>query len=290
VVLNGGTIYRDWTMYLSQSYIDTTQPLVETGTQVEQQAYATAFNAAWQMGSKTTLQLGLNQNFRFTEALNNIHEWTTADWYSYQFEPQLSAALGATFGYDKMSLGSDMPFEQALGRVIFQPGTKLRLMVIGGVEDRQFVKPSAPSEVTPIFQALGMYQIGEGTLLTISAQRTVVPSLLANQVNDITVTSVTLRQKIIGSAYGEVSGGYTDESYTDIVPGPAPPGFVNLPIHTDHVEIRSDSRAYGRISLTTVIHTRLTASIFYMYSDNSSSQSNFKYAGNQGGLDLNYRW
>jgi hypothetical protein len=264
VVLNGGTIYRDWTMYLSQSYIDTTQPLVETGTQVEQQAYATAFNAAWQMGSKTTLQLGLNQNFRFTEALNNIHEWTTADWYSYQFEPQLSAALGATFGYDKMSLGSDMPFEQALGRVIFQPGTKLRLMVIGGVEDRQFVKPSAPSEVTPIFQALGMYQIGEGTLLTISAQRTVVPSLLANQVNDITVTSVTLRQKIIGSAYGEVSGGYTDESYTDIVP-----------------EIRSDSRAYGRISLTTVIHTRLTASIFYMYSDNSSSQSNFKYAGNR---------
>jgi hypothetical protein len=290
VILNGGTVYRDWTLYLTQSYIDTTQPLVETGTQVEQEAYATAFNAAWEMSSKTTLQLGLNQNFRFAEGLNNIHEWTTADWFNYQFQPQLSAALGATFGYDELSLGSDMPFEQGLGRVIFQPGTKLRLLVIGGLEDRQFDRPPAPSEVTPIFQALGMYQIGDGTLLTVSAQRTVVASLLANQVNDITTTLVSVRQKIIGSAFAEISGGYTDESYTDIVPGPAPPGFYNIPIRSDHVEIRSDSRAYARISLTTVIHTRLTASIFYMYFDNSSSQANFKYSGDQGGLDLNYRW
>ena len=172
VLLNGGTVYRDWTISLTQSYIDTTQPLVETGTQLEQEAYATAFNAAWQMGSKTTLQLGLNQNFRFTETLNNIHEWTTPDWYNYQFQPQFSAALGATLGYDELSHGSsDMPFEQALGRLIFQPGTRLRLMVIGGGEDRQFLRPAAPSQVTPIFQALAMYQIRDGTLLTVTGNR-----------------------------------------------------------------------------------------------------------------------
>jgi hypothetical protein len=144
--------------------------------------------------------------------------------------------------------------------------------------------------VTPIFQALGMYQIRDGTLLTISAQRTVVPSLIANQVNDVTTALVSIRQKIIGSAYCEISGGYTDEAYTEIVPGPVPKYYFGNPTRTALVLTRSDSRANVRLSLTTVIHTRLNASIFYMYFDNSSSQANFKYSGNQVGLDLNFRW
>ena len=55
---------RDWTLDLSQSYVDTTQPLVETG-ETAQEAYTTALNAAWQMNDKMALQLGLNQDFRF---------------------------------------------------------------------------------------------------------------------------------------------------------------------------------------------------------------------------------
>jgi hypothetical protein len=290
VSLNGGTVYGDWTLNLTQSYIDTTQPLVETGTQVEQQAYATALNAALQMGSKTTLQLGVNQNFRFTQGLNNIHEWMTQDWYNYQIQPQLNVAIGAAFGYDQMSLGSDMPYEQGLARIIFQPGTKLRLLLIGGGEDRQFVRPFAPSEVTPIFQVLATYQITDRTLLTVSGSRSVVPSLEANQVNVITLASVAVREKIIGSAYGELSAGYTGETYTGIVPGPLPKYYFGNPPTTPLAETRSDSRTYAKISLTTVIHNRLTASIFYLFTVNSSSQSNFKYTGNQGGLELVYRY
>ena len=116
------------------------------------------------------------------------------------------------------------------------------------------------------------------------------PSLEANDVNLITTANVSIRQKIIGSAYGEISAGYTDETFTEIVPGPPPQGFIEPTFHTDHVEIRGDTRAYAKISLTTVIHTRLTASIFYMYIDNSSSQGNFKYTGDQGGLELTYRY
>jgi len=34
----------------------------------------------------------------------------------------------------------------------------------------------------------------------------------------------------------------------------------------------------------------LTGSVFCMISDNSSSQSNFNYSGNQVGLELSYRY
>ena len=64
VTLRGDWIYEDWVLGLSQSYVSSTQPLIETGAQTEQESYATALNASYQMGSKLSLQLGLNQNFR----------------------------------------------------------------------------------------------------------------------------------------------------------------------------------------------------------------------------------
>jgi hypothetical protein len=292
VLLSGTTTNGAWMLNLSQSYLDTTQPLVETGTQLEQEVFATAFNANWQMGSKSSLQLGLNQNFRFAQGLVNLHEWSTADWFNYQFQPQLGAALGVTGGYDELSLGSDNPFEQALGRVIFQPGAKLRLIVIGGVEDRQFIHPFGPSLVNPVFQAMGTYQIREGTLLTVLGNRVVTPALEENQLNVITTVSANLHQDIIGSMFLEVIGGYTDQSYTSIIPGLVQTNvFDNLPLpRTPLAVIRSDTRTFGQLRLSTVFHTRVKASIFYMFTDNDSSQAHFKYSGNQVGLELDYRY
>jgi hypothetical protein len=290
VALNGTTTYGDWSLNLSQSYVDTTQPLVETGTQVEQVAYATALNADWQMSGKMSLQLGLNQNFRFLQGLNNLHEWSTADWLNYQFEPQLGAALGLTGGYDQMSVGPDMPFEQVLGRLIFDPGTKLNLTLVGGAEKRQFVKPSAPALLSPIFDASARYQIRDGTLLTVEGRRTVTPSLYGNEVNTITTVTANIRQKIVGNLNFEVSGGYTSEPYTSIEPGALPQWFIGPPPRTTLVVTRSDTRTYAQFRLSTVFRNRLTGSVFYMVSEEASTQANFSYSGNQVGLELSYRY
>jgi hypothetical protein len=290
VVLNGVTTNGDWSLSLSQSYLDTTSPLLETGTQIEQQAYVTAFNAAWQMSSKLSLQLGLNQNFRFIPALDSVREWSSADWLNYQFEPQLGAALGVTGGYDLVSAGSDMPFEQALGRVVFAPGTKLLLILIGGAEDRQFVHPSETSLISPIFNASALYQIRDGTLLTVAASRSVVPSLYGNEINTITTFTGNLRQQIVGQMYLDLSGGYTSEPYTSIQPAPLPGGFTGPRPLSALAVTRTDTRTFEQIGLSTVFRTRLTATIFYMFSDNASSQSNFSYWGHQVGLTLSYRY
>jgi hypothetical protein len=290
VVLHGATTNGNWMLSLSQNYVDTTQPVVETGTQFELQAYATAMNAVWQMGGKSSLELGLSQIFRISEGLNNMHEWSTAEWYNYQFQPQFGAALGVTGGYDELSLGSDNPFEQALGRVNFQPGSKLTLTVMGGVEDRQFVHPSGPSVLNPVFDASARYLLGTGTLLTVSGNRVVTPSLIANDLNVITTVNANVRQRIIGRMFFEIEGGYAGTTYTSIVPGPLPKYYFGTAPHAALAVIRSDTRTYGKISLSTVFGTRLTGSIFYMISDNASSQSNFRYSGNEVGLNLDYRY
>jgi len=290
VVLKGGTTYGNWTLNLLQSYINTTDPLVETGTQVEQDVYATALNAAWQMNGHLSLQLGLNQNFRSAQVLSDLHEWETSDWLKYQFERQFGATIGVIGGYDELSLGSDMPFERVEAGMNFQPGTKLSLNLTGGIEDRQFVHPSAPSLATPIFSATARYQILDGTSFTVAGNRTVTPSFFGNEVNVITSVIATVRQHIVGTMYFSVNGSYALESYSSIVPGPLPAPYSGDRTTTDLVETRSDTRTSVKFSLSTTFHTRLTASIFYLLNDNESSQANFSYSGNQVGLLLNYHF
>jgi hypothetical protein len=290
VILTGVTTNGDWTLKLSQSYIDTTAPLVETGTQTEQEAYATALNAAWQMNDKMSLQLGLNQNFRFAQSLSDLHEWSTSDWLNYQFEPQFGAGLGLTGGYDEVSLGSDMPFEQILGRVVFQPGTKLSLILVGGGEDRQFLRPAGHALVSPIFDASLCYQILRGTLLTISGRRTVTPSLEGGEINTITSVTAALHQDIAKNMYFEISGGYTSEPFTSIAAGPLPKYFFGAPPRTPLQVTRADTRTFVEFTLATTFRARLTGSVFYRLIASDSSQANFNYSGNQVGLELNYRY
>jgi len=288
--LKGVTSYRDWTFNFSQSFVDSTYPLVETGTQVEQVAYVTAFNAAWQMNGQLSLQLGLNQNFRFAEQLNNLHEWTTSDWLNYQFDRQVGLAVGVTGGYDDLSSGSDMPFEQGMVRLNFVPGPKLVVNVSGGVEDRQFIHPSAPALVSPIFNGSLTYQVLTGTALSLSGSRSVVPSFYGNEINVVTTVTAGIRQQITEHTYLAVNASYTVEPYTSVVAGPLPQYYIGVPPTTYLVQTRSDNRTTFRASLTTTIRAHLTASIFYLYSENDSSQFNYSYSGNQGGLQLNYRF
>ena len=96
-------------------------------------------SASYQMGSKMSLQLGLNQNFRDAEGLTDLKEWTTQDWLNYQAGNMFGMGTGLILGYDDMNPGSSMPFEQVQGRINFHPGPKLTLTLSGGVEDRQFI-------------------------------------------------------------------------------------------------------------------------------------------------------
>jgi hypothetical protein len=290
VVLNGIATNGNWVLKLSQSYIDTTQPLAETGTQIEQEAYLTALNANWQMTGNLSLQLGVNQNFRVGTGVIGLQEWSTADWFNYQFQPQLAVALGVTGGYDELSAGSDMPFEQILGRVIFQPGSKLYLVVSGGYEDRQFVRPSAPALVGPVFQAYAMYQALEGTLFSFGGDRTVTPSLFENEVNTITSVTADIRQKIVGKMFFKISGGYTSEPFTSIEAAPLPKYYFGAPPRTPLQVTRADTRTFVEFTLSTTFRARLTGSVFYRLIASDSSQANFNYSGNQVGLELNYRY
>ncbi|HEY3862868.1 MAG TPA: hypothetical protein VGO59_13370 [Verrucomicrobiae bacterium] len=299
VFLNGNTTNGNWVLSLSQRYLEVTQPLEETGTQPEQDAYITALGAVWQINAKSSLEFNVDQNFRFLDTAglaSSLYEWKTVDWFSYQFQPQLSGALGLGGGYDELSFSSDMPFEQVLGRVVFRPGPKLALTLMGGGEDRQFINPSAPSFVNPIFQAVALYQVRNGTLLSVSGSRTVVPSIYTGDVNVITAVTAGVRQHIVGNVQLEIEGSYTSEPFTSIQAQKAP---APLEVETSALATtRTDTRESLNVRLYTMFGTRLKASLFCLFVDNRSSSSSvtsaaqrgLNFSGVQGGVELEYKY
>src|SRR5207247_755746 len=110
VMFNGGTSYDGWVFGFSQTYAQSSTPLIETGSQTDQETFSTAVNAAYQLNSKVGLDFGVNQNFRFvgqsfqTNLLSDSRAWSTTEGLNYQIWPRFSVGVSAGFGYDALTV------------------------------------------------------------------------------------------------------------------------------------------------------------------------------------------
>lgn len=282
VSLNGGAAYQDWTFGFSQSYSSTSDPLAETGAQTDTETFATLLTGVYQMSSTLSLDLSLNQNFRYVDqsvpgqALADSREWSTMDWLDYKLAPTFSAGVGIGLGYDNMSVGSDMTYEQLQGRISWHASSKLTTVISGGYETRQFLDTDVPNLLNPICAASVVYNLFEPTTLSFNVSRVVSPAYISDQVTESTTIGGELRQRLLGKLFLDLNGGYNLVSY-----------------HTSAAGIdisRTDHLTFFSARLTMVILRRGTAAVFYYLNDNSSNATDFSYTSNQVGFELGYRF
>ena len=284
VNLRGGTTYEDWTLGLSQSYVSSSDPIIETGAQTDQQIFSTGLSAVRQLGSKTSLELALNQNLRYSDQtissqqLNNYNSWSTMDWLNYQFWSRFGASVGVGFEYDNVKVGSDMTSEQIQGRITWRVVNKLSFVLSGGGSDRQFLGSGAPSLLSPIFSLSVNYSPFEVTTFYVSAYSAVTPSYYQDQVTESTAISAGVRQRLLGKLFLDVNGGYGTSTYHSSTLAPTTANLANY-----------DSTFFGA-RLSTPLLKRGSAAIFYSVNYNSSGAAVYNYTTTMVGLELSYRY
>jgi ribosome-binding factor A len=290
VSLVGRATYQDWIFGFQQGYASSSQPLVETGSQTDQENYTTALTAVYTMSSKMSLDFNANQNFRYVsqqfafQPLTDSKQWSTMEWLNYQFGTGLSAGIGAGFTYDNLQIGSDMTSEQFQGRVNWRPTPKLTFSLSGGLDDRQFVSSREPDLLSPIFSASAQYQLFQQTSLSLAASETTSPAYFQGELNDATTISAGLRQRLLGTLFLDVSGGYSTTSYhaTSTAPGSAPANNFE----TTSLNVR----------LSSLLFRRVNAAVFFQETFVSSSSAGtaasnlYNYTTTQGGFSLGYRF
>lgn len=273
VALSGGTTYKDWSFGLIQSYSSTSQPLIETGRQTDQETFGTALSASHHFNSKLLLELGVNQNFNSAEEFTSSRTWSTMDWLNYQIAPRLSIAGGIGGGYQDVSVGSNMAYEQLQARVDARIAQKLTLTINGGGEVRHILDSGGDPLINPIYGASIQYRVFEFTTLSLSGSRMVQASLLQNQVTESTTISAAVQQRLLGLLFLTVSGGFSNNRYI---------------VSDETLALsREDDTATVAARLSYNFMERGVVGVFYNYSDNSST-SNFAYSSSQVGLELGY--
>jgi Putative beta-barrel porin 2 len=294
VKLNWGSAFgNDWFFTGSQSYTDTSDPEIETGTQTDQENFLTTLNASYLFNEKMSLDMSLNQDLNYignSESLTNqlqplvdTKSWSTMEWFNYQFWPRFSAGLGLGFGYNQQDNSPDSIYEQYQGRINWRATDKVSFQLSGGLHDQQYLSGDAGNLLTPIFDGTIQYQPFEQTQLSVNFNRTVSNSSYQSQVNIITAVTASLNQRLLGRLMLDLSGGYSTTEYQASV--------------ATFSTSRNDDVVSFTARLSCPFLKRATASVFYTYSNNNSTQSGFVTAGtgygytsSQGGLELKYQY
>jgi len=286
--LAGGTTYEDWVLGLVQTYSSSSTPLVETGSQTDQETYVTTLTASYEINSKMSLDLAVEQNFSFAETTgggtndltlftsSGYREWSTIDWLNYQFWPRLAAGVGVGLGFvDQLDEGSDMTYEQLQARINWRATDKISFQLHGGVEVRQFLDTgtnNAGNLVNPIVGGTIQYQPFEVTKLSFGISRAIEPSYLQSQAKESTEIAVDFSQRLLGRLYLGLGGRYQNVAYTA----------------ADGDSSRTDDFFTFNSSLSCQILKRGSISIFYLYSNNSSSEAGAGFTSRQVGVEVGY--
>ena len=218
------------------------------------------------------------------------------NWFNYQFWPRLNAGLGAGFGYTIQDGSPDSINEQYQARVNWRATDKISFQLSGGLENQQYLSGGASALVTPIFGVTIQYQPFDQTRFSVSASRTVSPASFQNQTTESTGISADLNQRLLGRLYLDLSGGYGRAKYLSL---------ASLANQIGYGTGRSDDSYSFNARLTCPLLKRATVSVFYQYSENSSSQtgylqyyqtniplsqSAFAYTSTQIGFEIGYRF
>ena len=276
VLLAGTTTYEDWALRLSQSYGLSSDPLVETGRQTNQRAYATACGVTRSLGGQMQLEMTVSQDVRMVDASPDSRDWSTTDWLHFQLAPGLDTAVGLGLGYVDVSPGPNMTHESAQARVTWRATSRISLDVQGGLEKRKFNSSAANDLNNPILSASIQYQPVETTAVSIQAVRDVAASYFVDQVTENTRWSVNLQQRLLGefhllAGYAHQRAGYVSTR-------------ANLPAGRD------DKYDSYNLRLSTVFFRRVTAAALYQINRNSSNVAGYGFSSHQIGIEVGYRF
>jgi hypothetical protein len=298
VRLNGKAQYEDWGFGLSQAYIYSDSPLAETEAQTETSGYMTMLTASREMGSRLSAQFSLDQTItsssQISGSTNNnsqgLDSWVLSSGLYYQTDYRLVAGINASAGYDSISPGGDMEFEQLQGTLSWQVLGKLSVTGSAGMELSQMMGSQL---LDPTFSAAINYQPFQNTSASLIASRTVSPSFYQDEVTETTMVSATFRQRFLQYFNFDVSGGYsttpfvgfaTQGAFLNNQPAGAPLLAANLQ------QNRTDVSRFIRVSVGSTFRQRGSVSVFYSFGDTSSSLTPFALTTTQVGFEVGWHY
>jgi hypothetical protein len=299
VVLAGKTSYQDWGFNLSQTYSSSSAPLLETEALTEQENYRTDLQASKQLGNQLSAQAGLDQDFQsisYGTISQNIRQWTATAGLNDQFWPRFGVGFTGSAGYDLITPGANMTFEQAQGTMNWRVQDKMTMTATAGLEVTQL---RGAELINPTYSGTVAYRPWEQTSASLTASRSVSPSFYADDILVNTTISAAFQQQFLQHFTFDLSGGYTTTPYVGFATVDELNPLTNFHqigvpvplVRTATVQQnREDYFRFVRVSVGSTFRKRGSVSIFYSFSDYTSGSSVFSLTSTQVGIEIGWRY
>ena len=195
----------------------------------------------------------------------------------YRWLPKVSVGIGGTFGYNWVDDPStDQTFEQVNLRLNYEATAKLNIYASGGVEFRQF-DGNRGGYTSPVFEVGATYTPFANTTLTLAAGRRIYNSgYLANQDFGGTYVVGRFQQRLFRRVYLGLTAGYENDDY--------------ISTDNDVSATRNDDYWFIEPSADVLITRWLSAGIYYLHRQDSSSDDFFSFYDNQVGVRATVRF
>jgi hypothetical protein len=208
--------YHDGRMdfVVSESAASAQESNADVDDLVQETSSVTLINFNYQLTAKTTLNLSATQSITDDDPGFGSIQWSGAAYLDYQITPKTTLGLGGVVGLADLD-GPNQTFEQANGRVTYNPTAKLSFNATGGLEFRE-TQGFGGEDLTPDFSLGLSYEPFDGTTLTVQGYRRYEYSgRLYGQDYLATGATASFSQRFFRKFYFVVSGVFENAEYED---------------------------------------------------------------------------
>lgn len=266
----------DWSVLLNQSYVKSSQPLVETGVQTNEQDFITGVAIAHTLNQRFSVEADLNQFLRYAKGFPDDDDWSDVDWLNCTLTPELVAGVGVGLGYVKDSGQPDATYTNPQARLTWKPGTKLAISLDAGSEHREFYGHPKTGLTSPTYVGEIDYAILETTVFKATTSRQISDSYFINQTTKNTTWDVSLSQELLTNWKLSAGIGNDQMTYVSTQAGPQ--------------VVRHDNQFSYLLRLSWKVAPRATLALIFNDTRDRSSVADYGYASKQFGFEASYRY
>jgi Putative beta-barrel porin 2 len=247
-------------------------PNREVNTITTTTTFWNALQFRYDYSAKTAFDVTLLQNTSLVEDFQNTSRYQASAGMDYLIMPKTKLGARGVVGVLTSSEDPIQFYQQALARLEYTFSDKLTFMFEGGVQFLEF-EGSDTVKVYPVFSLGAQYRPFAGTSFALVGYRNVVSATtLAGQDYVATGFQLQVQQRLLQKCTAMVGFGYENDDYFG----------TTEETETDRV----DNYLFVRPRLTYAFVDWFSASLFYEFRQNTSTQESSSFDNNRAGFEI----
>jgi len=244
----------------------------DIGNRTEVLSQNTIIRGEYELTRKIRFYGDANQRLRYYDNQNDRHNWHLGGFLMYQVLPKTKIGLGTKVGWVDIQNSPNQTYQQALGRIIWEPTGKLTVDARFGADFREFHQLNARgSRVSPAGSLELRWDPLAKTMASLTAYYNVEGSSFINNSNfDAVGIQAKIRQNFSEKVSAILQGGYENADY-----------YATTNNFTSN---REDDYGFVRGSIIWEPYEWLSVEPFYRFSTNDSSIATSSFDRHQTGV------